>query len=74
MFYWWYYVASHIISYSINANRVSKGEELKNEATQENQSAINKFIEFIKSGKLEMRIYPNEPIHAKVYIMRKDIY
>ena len=36
------------------------------------ENGIRKFIEFIKSGKLEMRIYPHEPIHAKVYIMRKD--
>ena len=36
------------------------------------EQGVLKFIEFIKSGKLEMRIYPDEPIHAKVYIMRKD--
>lgn len=28
-----------------------------------------KFIEWIKSGKLEVRAYPSEKIHAKVYIM-----
>ncbi len=26
----------------------------------------------MKSGKLEMRMYTKAPIHAKVYIMRKD--
>lgn len=31
-----------------------------------------KFIEFIKNGKLEIRAYPYDKIHAKVYIMRKD--
>ncbi len=31
-----------------------------------------KFIEFVKSGKLELRVYPKHPIHAKVYIIRKD--
>ena len=33
---------------------------------------IKKFIEFIRTGKLEIRVYPHHPIHAKVYIMRKD--
>jgi len=32
---------------------------------------VQKFIEFIKSGKLEIRAYPSN-IHAKVYIIRKD--
>lgn len=31
------------------------------------------FIEWIKSGKLELRMYMEAPIHAKVYIMRKDM-
>lgn len=31
-----------------------------------------KFVEFICKGKLEMRIYPHAPIHAKVYIIRKS--
>jgi HKD family nuclease len=30
------------------------------------------FIEWLKNNKLEIRMYPEEPIHAKVYIMRKD--
>ena len=33
---------------------------------------VQKFIEFIKSGKLEIRAYPSQDIHAKVYIIRKD--
>ena len=33
---------------------------------------VQKFIEFIKSGKLEIRAYPSQNIHAKVYIIRKD--
>lgn len=31
---------------------------------------ITKFIEFIKSGKLEIKAYPSYNIHAKVYISR----
>lgn len=37
------------------------------------EKGISKFIEYIQNGKLEMRIYPDEPLHAKVYIMRKDM-
>ena len=33
---------------------------------------VQKFIEFIKSGKLEIKAYPSNDIHAKVYIIRKD--
>ncbi|MFH1823711.1 MAG: helicase-related protein [Candidatus Firestonebacteria bacterium] len=33
---------------------------------------VQKFVEFIKSGKLEIRAYPSQDIHAKVYIIRKD--
>lgn len=40
--------------------------------TKEIETGIKKFIEFIQSGKLEMKIYPKAPIHAKVYILRKD--
>lgn len=36
------------------------------------EEGIYKFIEWLQSGKLELRIYPKEPLHAKVYIMRKD--
>jgi superfamily II DNA/RNA helicase len=36
---------------------------------QEVQEGVEKFIEWIKSGKLEIRVYPSAPIHAKVYIM-----
>lgn len=32
---------------------------------------VKKFIEFIEKKKLEIRVYP-EPIHSKIYIMRKD--
>ena len=33
------------------------------------EEGVSKFIEWIKSGKLEIRIYPHASIHAKVYIM-----
>lgn len=33
------------------------------------EEGVTKFIEWIKSGKIEIRSYPDERIHAKVYIM-----
>jgi superfamily II DNA/RNA helicase len=57
-------------------------EEYKNELIREmNKSedsyrveeGIRTFIKWLQSGKTEIRIYPNAPIHAKVYIMRKDL-
>lgn len=37
----------------------------------ETNTGLIKFIEFIRSGKLEMKVYPLQAIHAKVYILRK---
>lgn len=36
------------------------------------EKGVRVFIDWLKSGKLEMRMYTEAPIHAKVYIMRKD--
>ena len=36
------------------------------------ESGVRTFIEWLKSGKLQMRLYTEAPLHAKVYIMRKD--
>ena len=36
------------------------------------EKGVRVFMEWLKSGKLEMRMYTDAPIHAKVYIMRKD--
>jgi superfamily II DNA/RNA helicase len=33
------------------------------------EDGIRKFVEWIKSGKLQIRAYPSEQVHAKVYIM-----
>lgn len=49
-------------------------EELNNsEDSYRIERGIRTFIEWLQSGKIEMKIYPNSPIHAKVYIMRKDM-
>ena len=33
------------------------------------EEGIRKFIEWLRSGKLQIRVYPSEKIHAKLYIM-----
>ncbi|MCC2706063.1 helicase-related protein [Intestinibacter bartlettii] len=45
----------------------------KSEDSKDVEIGIKKFIEFINLGKLEIRVYPHHSIHAKVYIMRKDL-
>lgn len=49
-------------------------EEMQNsEDSYRVEQGVKTFIKWLQSGKLEMRIYPEAPIHAKVYIMRKDM-
>lgn len=53
------------------------GEEVEHEFEETTSSAeveqgVRVFLDWLKSGKLEMRMYTEAPIHAKVYIMRKD--
>ncbi|GAB5492423.1 MAG: helicase-related protein [Phototrophicaceae bacterium] len=42
------------------------------EDTYETEAGVRKFIEFIRSGKLEIKAHPSQNIHAKVYISRYD--
>lgn len=42
----------------------------KSEDTENVENGVNKFISLLKEGKLEIRIYTKQPIHAKIYIMR----
>ena len=37
--------------------------------SSEIENGVRKFVEWIKSGKLEVRTYPSERVHAKLYIM-----
>lgn len=51
--------------------------EIENEfkeatSSEEVEKGVRIFIDWLKSGKLEMRMYTEAPIHAKVYVMRKD--
>ncbi|WP_416198338.1 MAG: RNA polymerase-associated protein RapA [Sporanaerobacter sp.] len=49
-------------------------EEMKNsEDSYRVEQGVKTFIKWLQNGKLEMRIYPDAPIHAKVYIMRKNM-
>lgn len=42
------------------------------EDTKDVENGVKCFVEWLKSGKLELRMYTEQPIHAKVYIMRKN--
>lgn len=42
------------------------------ESSEQVEKGVRGFMDWLKSGKLEMRLYTEAPIHAKVYIMRKD--
>ncbi len=45
-------------------------EELEKSADSHDvETGVKKFIEWIRSGKLEIKAYPSENLHAKVYIM-----
>lgn len=50
-----------------NENVISEMEDSPDKP--EVEEGVSKFIEWIKSGKLEIRVYPHASIHAKVYIM-----
>lgn len=46
-------------------------EEFENsDDLEEIEAGVNRFVEMLKKGKLELRIYTKQPIHAKLYIMR----
>lgn len=44
----------------------------QSETNADVEKGVRQFIEWLKTGKMEMRMYVDAPIHAKVYIMRKD--
>ena len=45
------------------------GELQKSGDSWDIEDGVHKFVEWIKSGKLEVRAYPSERVHAKLYIM-----
>ena len=49
------------------------GNALGNNAEEQKEllkGVAKPIVELIKSGKLELRVYTKQPIHAKIYIMR----
>ena len=55
----------------IVAGEVEK--EFETAASSESiEKGVRIFVDWLKTGKMEMRMYTDAPIHAKVYIMRKD--
>lgn len=67
---------------TVSAVSAAKGREIISEEVErefeaaagsaEVEQGVRIFIDWLKSGKLEMRMYTEAPIHAKVYIMRKN--
>lgn len=55
----------------IIASEIEKEFETATSSAQV-EKGVRVFMDWLKSGKLEMRMYTEVPIHAKVYIMRKD--
>ena len=47
-----------------------KQEFKDSDDTEEVEKGVKKFVEMLRSNKLELRVYTKQPIHAKVYIMR----
>lgn len=39
------------------------------EDSQDVESGVRQFIQWVKSGKLEVRVFPSAKLHAKLYIM-----
>ncbi len=46
------------------------GEVENSEDAKEIETGIKKFIEYLKSGKIEIKAHPSQKLHAKVYISR----
>ena len=68
------------------AFEIIHSKEAKDTFAQEVENEFNKsedsfdiekgtriFIEWLRLGNIELRLYPDSPLHAKVYIMRKDL-
>lgn len=49
-----------------------ENEFAESEDSKEVEEGVKCFVAWLKSGKLELRMYTEQPIHAKVYIMRKN--
>ena len=66
-----------IINLSHKETKDAFGETVEDEFNQSEdtlnvEQGVMTFIEWLRSEKIEMRIYPDSPLHAKIYVMRKD--
>lgn len=66
-----------IVAVSMTDGKELVAKEIEKEfveaaSSEEVERGVRVFLDWLKSGKLEMRMYTEAPIHAKVYIMRKD--
>ena len=59
---------SHAETKQLVENLITK-EFDESEDSKSVEEGVRKFIEWIKNGKLEIRAYPSQSIHAKLYIM-----
>ena len=50
-----------------------ESEFITSEDSSDIEKGVRVFIDWLKSGKIEMRMYTEAQIHSKVYIMRKDL-
>lgn len=56
---------------AIDEYKIKLQDEFDNSEDNEDvENGVNKFVEMIKNGKLEIRIFTKQQIHAKLYIMR----
>lgn len=59
-------------SHADTKNRYSDLVEGEMESSEDNRDVelgVNKFMEWLRSGKLEIKAYPTSNLHAKIYIM-----
>jgi superfamily II DNA/RNA helicase len=62
------FVLSHYETKDL-ASRIIEEEMAESEDRKEVDEGVRKFIDWIQCGKLEIRAYPSQNIHAKVYVM-----
>jgi len=51
-------------------SKAVQNEMEESENTLGVETGVKKFLEWLKNGKLEIRAYPEEKIHSKLYVMR----
>ena len=71
-----FYASSSLFSPTMKVAKDNFSKSVKDEFDNSDVSydvehGVKKFLEWLKSGKLEIRIYTEAPLHAKVYIARE---